>query len=595
MNELAGISVVMAVHRPAQAAVARAHLERLGAEDIVAMADPPSLWAAYDEGWRRARHDVVCFLHEDATLEGIDEALIHERLSDGRTGFLGVAGTRVLDETGVWWRGLNTPDQAGRLSGRCGHTDGRRRWITEYGPFGEVVVLDGVLLLATKAVLAAIGGFADPPLDGFDFYDISATFRARLRGYANYTVPVELYHAGIGPPRPEWEANRERFLRKYGAHLPYALAREDAMTQSPAVTPAPSAAQGDGPPVPMHMELHTSRQFISWMAEQAVSLAFSTYQTGKLFLLGLQPDGRLSVFERTFNRAMGLWGDGQTLYLSTLFQLWRFENALPPGHLSDGYDRMFVPQVAYSTGDIDIHDLAVDGTGRLVFVNTLFSCLATVSDRHSFVPLWQPTFISRLAAEDRCHLNGLAMQDGRPAYVTAVSQSDVGDGWRDRRRDGGVVIDVQTDEIVLGGLSMPHSPRWYRGELWVLNAGTGYLGRVDLQSGRFEPLAFIPGYLRGLGFCGPFAVVGSSKPRENQTFSGLELDDNLRAKDAEARCGLYVVDLRTGDMVHWARIEGTIEELYDVVVLPGVRRPMAIGLKTDEIRRTITIGDGQPL
>ena len=132
-----------------------------------------------------------------------------------------------------------------------------------------------------------------------------------------------------------------------------------------------------------------------------------------------------------------------------------------------------MPQVGYTTGDLDIHDVAVDAAGRPVFVATLFGCLATTSETHSFTPLWRPPFISKLAAEDRCHLNGLAMRDGAPAYVRAVAATDVADGWREHRRDGGVVIDVATNEIVCRGLSMPHSPRLHDGTLYVLNSGTG--------------------------------------------------------------------------------------------------------------------------
>ncbi len=359
------------------------------------------------------------------------------------------------------------------------------------------------------------------------------------------------------------------------------------------------AAASDAPfaGMPANVELVGSRQFPQWLAEQGVSLALTTYQAGKLFLIGLQPSGRLSIFERTFNRCMGLWGDdaGQTLWMSSLYQLWRFENVLEPGQTFDGYDRVYVPQVGYVTGDIDIHDIAVDRTGRVVFVNTLFGCLATVSETHSFVPLWRPPFLDRLAAEDRCHLNGLAMHQGWPRWVTAVSRSNVADGWRDRRADGGVVIDVATGECVLEGLSMPHSPRWYRGRLWLLDSGSGYFGYADLEKGRFERVAFCPGYLRGLSFVGDYAVVGLSRPRHNRTFTGLALDEELSRRDAEPRCGVHVIDLRSGDAVHWLRIEGFIEELYDVVVLPGVRRPMAIGFKTDEIRRVLRVGPEQPL
>ena len=346
---------------------------------------------------------------------------------------------------------------------------------------------------------------------------------------------------------------------------------------------------GAGASGPPKLEITGSRHLTSWLAAERVSLAFTTYRVGKIFLVGLQQDGRLSINERTFGRSMGLCVAGNAIYLSSLYQLWRFENALKEGELHDGYDRLYVPQVGYTTGDIDIHDIAVDGQGRVIFVNTLFNCLATVCATHSFTPLWRPPFISKLAAEDRCHLNGLAMQDGRPRYVTAVSRSDVTDGWRERRLDGGVVVDLARDEVVLDGLSMPHSPRLHMGRLWLHNSGTGYFGYADLEAGQFEPVTFCPGYLRGLAFVDRFAVVGLSRPRQNRTFTGLELDDNLAGKDAEARCALHVIDLESGDVAHWLRIDGVIEELYDVAVLAGVRRPMALGLIADDIQRTLSV------
>lgn len=336
-------------------------------------------------------------------------------------------------------------------------------------------------------------------------------------------------------------------------------------------------------------EINTSRQMLSWLAEQRLAIALTTYQIGKLYFIGLKPDNTLSVFERSFNRCMGLCSTPNGLYMSSLYQVWRFENVLELGQQQDGFDRLYVPQVGHTTGDLDIHDMAVDRDGRLVFVNTLFGCLATLSATHSFKPLWRPTFISKLAAEDRCHLNGLAMKDGQPAYVTAVSQSDVADGWREHRANGGIVIDVNRNEIVCTGLSMPHSPRWHNDRLWLLNSGTGDFGYVDLATGRFEPLCFCPGYMRGLSFHGDFALVGLSKPRHNKTFSGLALDANLKSRTAEARCGVQVIDLRTGDVVHWLRMEGVVEELYDVITLPNVRRPMALGFKTDEIRRVLSV------
>ncbi len=334
-------------------------------------------------------------------------------------------------------------------------------------------------------------------------------------------------------------------------------------------------------------ELFSSRHFTAWLAEQRVSLAFSTFQTGKIFLLGVQPHGGLSAFERTFSRCLGLWSNGQTIWMSSQFQLWQFENVLEPGELADGYDRLYVPRVGYVTGDLDVHDLAVDSSGGVVFVNTLFGCLATTSSRYNFEPIWRPPFLSKLAAEDRCHLNGLAMENGQPRYVTACSQTDVVDGWRDCRADGGCVLHVPSGEVVARGLSMPHSPRLYRDRLWLLESGRGQFGFVDRSTGRFEPVAFCPGYPRGLTFVGDYAVVGLSRPRHEKTFAGLPLDGELARRNATAQCGLYVIDLNSGDVRHWVCVEGVVEELYDVVVLPDVRRPKALGFKTEEIRHNV--------
>lgn len=337
--------------------------------------------------------------------------------------------------------------------------------------------------------------------------------------------------------------------------------------------------------------LTTSRGFTSWMAGIGGALAFTTYQGGKVFFLGLKPDGTLSVFERSFPRCMGLAvsEDARTILMATQVQLYRFDNLLPQGETQGQFDAVYAPHQTWITGDIDIHDVGIGGDGKAVFANTLFNCLATTSEGHSFRPIWQPPFISRLAAEDRCHLNGIAMENGAARYVTCVSRSDVSDGWRDRRVDGGIVVDVASGEIVATGLSMPHSPRMRQGKLWLLNSGTGELGWVDPISGRFTAIAFCPGYARGLAFIGNYAVVGLSRARENRTFAGLPLDAALKAHDSDARCGLLVIDLTTCDIVDWVRIDGVIDELFDVAVLPAIRCPSAIGIKGPEIRRILSI------
>ena len=342
-----------------------------------------------------------------------------------------------------------------------------------------------------------------------------------------------------------------------------------------------------------NLSISTSRNFPDWLQSSGGSLAITTYQAGKIILLGLSAEGRLSAVLRDFPRCMGAaaTSDGRSLFLATHVQIYRLNNILPANAWQSGHDGIYAPHVNWVTGDLDVHDIGVGRDGRPIFANTLFNCLATTSDGHSFKPLWKPPFISRLAAEDRCHLNGLAMDDGVPKFVTCISRSDVADGWRDRRSEGGLVIDVASNEVVAANLSMPHSPRLREGRLWLLNSGAGEFGWIDLQSGKFNAVAFCPGYARGLTFVGHHAVIGLSLPRDNQTFAGLPLDSALEHQDVNARCGLLIVDLRSGDTIEWVRVEGVINELFDVVALRGVRCPTAIGTRGNDIRRVIAIAD----
>lgn len=330
-----------------------------------------------------------------------------------------------------------------------------------------------------------------------------------------------------------------------------------------------------------------SRGFASWLDRTRCSLAFTSYQSGQLFLVGLLPSGQISLHQQNYTRVLGLHATPQRLYVAALFQIWRLENVLAPHErANENFDRLYVPRNAQTTGDIDVHELSVDRTGRVIFVNTKFSCLATMSTAYGFKPLWKPPFISRLAAEDRCHLNGLAMDDGLPAYVTAVSRSDISGGWRDRRHEGGVLIDVRDDRIVTDQLSMPHSPRVAPDGIWLLDSGRGMLVRVDPQNGKRDDVAFLPGFLRGLALHNGYAIATVSLPRGG-AFSGLALQDELKKRDGEPWCGVCVVDLRTGDMVEWIRLAG-VDELFDVAVIPTVRCPMALGVNSAEIQSLIS-------
>ncbi len=363
------------------------------------------------------------------------------------------------------------------------------------------------------------------------------------------------------------------------------------MTSKTKTATKPKAKAAPEAPAMPALSLEPTPGLAEWLHERRLSLGFTTYRVGKLFTVGTQPDGRLSIFERTMDRCMGMAVNGSGFLVSTLYQIWRFEDALQPGQDSDGYDRVYLPQVGYVTGNLDVHDVAVDKSGRILFVNTLFCCLATTSDTHSFTPVWKPPFVSGLAPEDRCHLNGLAMRDGLPAFVTAVAETDTPEGWRAHRNDGGCVVSVEDDEVVLRGLSMPHSPRWHDDRLWLHDSGTGRFGHAVMKSGKFEPVSFCPGFLRGLDFAGDFAVMGTSKPRDGDTFSGLPLDEILARSKVNAQCAVHVVDLRSGEIAHSLKIEGLVGELYDVVLLPETVRPMMIGFQGEQIRRVITIGD----
>lgn len=355
----------------------------------------------------------------------------------------------------------------------------------------------------------------------------------------------------------------------------------------------PSKGNEDKAQLASKIDISFSRGLADFLKQQNISIAFTSYQTGKLYLIGHEDTGKLSLHEATYPQAMGVTGDENRLYLGTLSQIVRLENALAPNQLANNaHDKLYVPRNMQIIGDIDIHEIGIRDTGVMVFVNTKYSCLCEPSLTHSFKPIWKPNFISKLAAEDRCHLNGLAMMNGRPKYVSAVCISDVVDGWRDRRHDGGVIIDIETDEIMAEGLSMPHSPRWHDGKLWVLNSGSGELGWIKPSDKSFNPIAFFPGFLRGLAFHNGYAIVTLSKPR-NGRFAGLELDSKLTTKDAEPWCGVQIISLKSGDVVEWIRLDGSITELFDICTLPGVKNPLTLGPNSKEILDFITFETAQ--
>jgi uncharacterized protein (TIGR03032 family) len=361
---------------------------------------------------------------------------------------------------------------------------------------------------------------------------------------------------------------------------------DDSASPYSARSPVPAPAEL------MHPEDNTrigvSRGLRDWLIANRTSLAFSSYQSGRLVLVGAMANGTVSLHQQRYDRAMGLcWVPGR-LYLATRLHIFRLENVLPASQLSQSeFDVALMPREAYTTGNIDVHEMAVDADGRLIFVNTLYSCLATVDRTHSFRPIWKPKFISQLASEDRCHLNGLGMSNGRPKYVTAVGQTDTADGWHGRPLPRGVVIDVGTDRVVTDELSMPHSPRAVDGRIYALDSGRGFLVEIDPATGKLTDVAFCPGFLRGLAIVGNFAVVTVSKPRHGG-FTDLPIEREMDVRMATPMCGVLIIDLRHGDIVEWVKLEGDVTELFTVEVMPGVVCPMSFGFGTSEFDDAIT-------
>ncbi len=343
----------------------------------------------------------------------------------------------------------------------------------------------------------------------------------------------------------------------------------------PAVAPPPAAAVPL--PVPASSEpfhsVHTAAM-PALLERAGISLLVSTYQSGRLIALR-NDNGVVNTHFRFLPRPMGVAVGAERLAVGTQREIVEYRNqpavaaTIEP---AGSHDACYLPLRRHVTGDVSIHDMAYDAHGELWFVNTRFSCLATIDAAHSFVPRWTPRFISALAPEDRCHLNGLAMVDGRPGFVTAFGTTDEAGGWRTGKADHGLVIDVATNEIVAGGLSMPHSPRWRDGRLWVLESGRGRIGVVDLASGRVDTVAELPGFTRGLTFVGRYALVGLSQVRES-VFDGLPLTQ----RDEPRRCGVWIVDASTGQTVGFLQFEGAVREVFDVQVLDA-RMPELVEL-----------------
>jgi uncharacterized protein (TIGR03032 family) len=340
------------------------------------------------------------------------------------------------------------------------------------------------------------------------------------------------------------------------------------------------------PPAPVEFRYTQDENFVAVLKQLGASLVITTYQANKLLVARVAGAG-LSMLVRTFDRPMGLAVNGDRLALGCREQMWEFRNApaiAPLIEPAGQHDACFVPRSSHVTGDICVHEIAW-ASDELWMVNTRFSCLCTLDPAYSFVPRWRPPFVTDFSADDHCHLNGVAVVDGEPKYVTALGETATPHGWRANKARGGCLIEMSSGEVISRGLSMPHSPRWHDGRLWLLESGTGQLVLVDRVTGQRQTVAELPGFARGLALCGPYAFIGLSKIRATSAMDGVPLAEH---RD-ELICGIAVVDISTRRLCATLEFQTAVEEIFDVQLISGLRFPEVMGFQKDTIQHTFVL------
>lgn len=345
-------------------------------------------------------------------------------------------------------------------------------------------------------------------------------------------------------------------------------------------------------------QVEFDRNFLKWLQSTGSGILVSSYKTQKVFSLGYWFNNKvnreqLSMWLTDVPRGMGIAYDDvrDNIYINCITGLWKYVSSgkyeATKQNLGE-YDS-YLPRTLHCGSDIDAHDISIGKDGAVYFCSALFCCICTTSETHSFKIYWKPPWISKVAAEDRCHLNGLCCRDGVPRYVTSVSKTDVRGGWHENRNGKGIVYDIVKNATICSGLTMPHSPRWYNNTLWVLDAGTGWFGKVE--KGKFVKCTWLPTFLRGLTFIrsgsSHFAIVGGSMDRHEQSFRDLPLGEVVKEKEVSIKCGLWVIDLKSFDVLHHLHFQSPVDEIYDVCALSGISRPMLMNLNDSVLHYTI--------
>lgn len=336
-----------------------------------------------------------------------------------------------------------------------------------------------------------------------------------------------------------------------------------------------------------------------------LSLAVTSYQCSRLITIRTQDGEHLDTRFTEFSQPMGICADEDRFTIGTANEVIDFRRsdalleAIKSGAMdnTDGLskkvlekqqseleklleqrdkelvrvkraDALYLQRGTITTGMINIHDIAWGDEGLWV-VNSAFSCLSTLSPMHSFIARWKPEFISELGPEDRCHLNGMAMLDGRPRYVTTFNMENNRDSWSDGRIDYGTLIDIDTNELLVEGMILPHSPKCHDGFVYVCESGFGHVWKVDPKTKEKTLVVSLPGFTRGLYFYDQLMFVGTSRLRKRNNKNPIPLRD----LHEETQAGIWVINLATNQQIGHITFDGDIDQIYDVAILPNSTMP----------------------
>jgi uncharacterized protein (TIGR03032 family) len=299
------------------------------------------------------------------------------------------------------------------------------------------------------------------------------------------------------------------------------------------------------------------------------SIAVTTYQNGKLLFLSSKDGRNVRLYGKNFKRPMGISIEGDKMAIATRARVFVYKkfrklsiNFLEKRHY---YDGVYLPRLEYYTGYTDIHDLEF-GKDNIYAVNTAFSVISKIDDEFSFSPYWKPEFISDYIPEDRCHLNGMAMRDGKPRYATMFSQTDTKEGWRETKMTTGLLMDIENNQVLVEGLPMPHSPKYRDGKIYFLLSATGSLMCFDIESNTSTELTTIDGFVRGMAFYGKYLFVGLSQIRKSgSVFIDLEI------KEKANFASVKIIDSESWEEVGSLIFYDKIREIYDIKFIPDMQ------------------------